>query len=174
MRKLTARGRALHRAKLTRGISEQPAGSNSDRRRDGIRAWQTLCAGGGTWLIGLPWCGVRCHNLLRTAGVRGLSARLASVAAIEDDARAHRGPFRGWTTDYRKVMRGDLGVLFGRGVHVALIRAVFPRLGIAITEEGNTTPPNGSGDQANGGCTARRVRPLSAFHGFALVDYPNR
>jgi hypothetical protein len=41
------------------------------------------------------------------------------VALIEDDARARRGPFRGWTTSTKGVLRGDLVVLFGRGVHVA-------------------------------------------------------
>ena len=175
---LTPRGKALRRATNTRGITEQPSGSNSDHRKDGIRRWQTVCAGGGSWLVGQPWCGVRCHDVLLHAGVHGLSSRLASVALIEDDARAKRGPFRGWTTDPhqwgKKLYRGDLVVLFGRGVHVGLVREVNVRRGYVITEEGNTTSPTGSGDQSNGGGCFRRVRPLSAVHGFALVDYPDQ
>src|SRR3954467_13875886 len=96
-RKLTPRGRALRRCTRTRGITEQPPGSNRDNRRDGITHWQIECAGGGNWLVGLAWCGVRCFDVLKHAGVKGISSRLASVALIEDDARAHRGPFRGWT-----------------------------------------------------------------------------
>jgi hypothetical protein len=168
---LTPRGRALRRCTKTRGITEQPSGSNSDHRHDGIRAWQIACAGGGNWLVGLAWCGVRCFDVLQHAGVKGITSRLASVALIEDDARAHRGPFRGWTTDHRAPLRGDLVVLFGRGVHVGVVRRVIRPLGILWTEEGNTTAPLGSGDQANGGGCYRRVRALRSVHGYALVKY---
>jgi hypothetical protein len=168
---LTPRGRALRRASSTRGITERPAGSNRDDRKDGITAWQRETAAGGSWLIGQPWCGVRCFDVLKHAGVQGLSSRLASVALIEDDARAHRGPFRGWTLDPGKVLRGDLVVLFGRGVHVGLVREIDVKRGYVVTDEGNTSAGAG-GSQDNGGGTYRRVRPLSAVHGFALVNYP--
>lgn len=173
---LTPRGTALHRAYKTRGISEQPPGSNSDHRQDGIHAWQRSCANGATFLDGAPWCGVRCFDLLKHAGVHGISSRLASVELIEEDARGKRHPFRDWAepTQINRVLRGDLVVLFGRGVHVGMVREIKRKNGVwvVITEEGNTTPPAGSGDQANGGCTARRERLLSDVHGFALVDYP--
>jgi hypothetical protein len=168
-RRLTPRGRALRWLTQHRGCTEQPPGSNSDRRHDGIRAAGLRLA---AWLPGNPWCGVWAANALIAAGVKGVTARLASVARIEDDARAHRRPFRGWTTDHRKVLRGDLVVLFGRGVHVETVRGVYPRLGLVRTDGGNTTS-GAAGDQANGGGAFPRWRPLSAVHGFALVDYPN-
>jgi hypothetical protein len=174
-KQLTPRGKALRWMTRHRGLTERPAETNSDDRKDGIRAAQLLCANGGRWLIGQPWCGTWCYNALHAAGVRGLSSRLASVALIEDDARAHRAPFRGWTRDIHKVLRGDLVVLFGRGTHVALVRCIFKRGGIwwVETDEGNTSSGD-AGSQDNGGGSYRRMRPLSAVHGFALVNYPNR
>lgn len=172
---MTPRGTALHRAYKTRGITESPPGSNCDNRKDGIRAWQKACAGGGSWLYNQPWCGVRCYDLLKHAGVKGLGSWMASVSLIESKARAKSGCFRGWTTDPRKVLRGDLVVLFGQGVHVGLVREVVcDKRGnplYLITEEGNTSSGNG-GSQANGGGCFRRVRSLGDVHGFALVDYP--
>jgi hypothetical protein len=169
MTTMTPRGQALHRAYRTRGISEQPPRSNTDRRKDGIRAWQIACAAGASWLIGKPWCGVRCYDLLKHAGVAGISSRLASVELIEEDAKARRAPFRGWTTDPASVLRGDLVVLFGRGIHVELVREV--RADCLITEGGNTSS-GVNGSQDNGGICARRVRYFHDVHGFALVDYP--
>ena len=171
MASLTPRGRALRWLTNHRYITESPAGSNRDSRKDGIRAAQVRCADGGTWLVGQPWCGVWAYNALRAGGVKHLSSRLASVALIEDDARAKRGPFRGWTKNHRVVFRGDLVVLFGRGVHVGVVRKVYPNLGLVRTEEGNTSSGN-SGSQDNGGGSYPRWRRLSDVHGFALVNYP--
>jgi hypothetical protein len=171
-RRLSPRGRALRWLTRHRGCTEQPAGSNSDRRGDGIRAAQLRLALGASWLTGQPWCGVWAASALLAAGVKGVTSRLASVALIEDDARARRRPFRGWTTNPRRVLRGDLVVLFGRGVHVEVVRGVYPRLGLVRTDGGNTTAGN-AGNQANGGGSFARWRPLSVVHGFALVDYPD-
>lgn len=169
---LTSRGKALRWMSTHRGLTEQPPGSNRDLRAGGISDAQRACAGGGSWLVGQPWCGVWCFAALKAAGVKGISSRMASVALIEDDARKHRGPFRGWTRDHRKVLRGDLVVLFGPGVHVELVREVRRWRGQIVTDGGNTSPGNG-GSQSNGGGSFRRVRPLSAVHGFALIDYPD-
>lgn len=169
---LTPRGKALRWASSHRGRTEQPPGSNTDKRKDGIRKAQVDCAGGGSWLIGQPWCGVWCFNALQAAGVKGITSRLASVALIEDDAKAKRGPFRGWTTNPSKAQRGDLVVLFGRGVHVALLREVDVKRGVIYTDEGNTSSGS-AGSQDNGGGSYRRVRPLSAVRGVAIVDYPD-
>ena len=171
---VTARGKALRWLSRHRGITEQPPGSNRDDRQDGITKAQRDCANGGSWLIGQPWCGVWVFNALQAAGVRGISYRQASVDLIEQDARAKRAPYgRGWTDDPRskKVMRGDSVVLFGRGVHVETVRRVHRRLGYVITDGGNTSSGS-AGSQSNGGGSFRRVRPLSAVQGYALVDYP--
>lgn len=170
---LSPRGRALRWMTKHRGITEQPPGSNTDRRADGIRAAQTRL---GSWLVGLSWCGVWCANACRAAGVKMERPYLwASVEEIEDAAKAARNGFRGWTTNPRSkaLFRGDLVVLFGRGVHVGMLRQVYPRLGFCITEEGNTSSGN-KGSQANGGGSYRRVRRLRDVRGFALVDYPDR
>lgn len=183
MKRLTSRGRALRWLTTHRYLTEQPYGANRDQRKDGITAAQLRCANGGRWLIGAPWCGVWCWNALHAAGVKNLTPRLASVAFIEDDARAHRGCFRGWIgrpartgSHWRSVNRGDLVVMFGRGVHVETIRDagwVYRALGFIRTEGGNTSSGD-SGSQANGGGSFPRRRRIADIHGVALVDYPDR
>lgn len=167
---LTPRGKALRWMTRHRGLREDPPESNSDRRRDGIRAAQLRL---GAWLVGQPWCGVAVGNALMAAGVKGVTSRLASVSLIEDDARAHRAPFRGWTTDPSKVLRGDLAILFGRGVHVGMVRKINVQRGLLITSEGNTSSGS-AGSQSNGGGLYFRVRSLRDVWGFALVDFPGR
>jgi hypothetical protein len=93
MASLTPRGKDQRWLSSHRGITEQPAGSNRDDRKDGITAAQQRL---GNWLVGLAWCGTWAANGLLAAGVRGVSFRQASVALIEDDARAGRAPFRDW------------------------------------------------------------------------------
>ncbi len=166
---LTPRGRALHWMTAHLGITEDPPGSNCDNRVDGIRAAQQLI---GAWVVGAAWCGTWCHAALHAAGVKNLTGRMASVAFIEDDARAKRYCYRGWTTvKDKQVLRGDLVVLFGRGVHVEMIRKVFPALGLVLTDGGNTSSGN-SGSQSNGGGAFRRWRRIADVHGVALIDYP--
>jgi hypothetical protein len=159
-----------------RGLTEDPPGSNSDHRKDGIRAAQLRF---GSWLVGAPWCGVWFGNALLAAGVH-VNSRVASVAFIEDDARSRVAPYRGWVTTadpkwHAKVLRGDGVVMFGRGVHVETVRStawIYRKLGLIRTEGGNTSSGN-SGDQANGGGSYSRLRRIADVHGFALVDYPD-
>lgn len=165
------RGRALRWLTKHRFTTEDPPGSNSDHRHDGIRAAQQAL---GAWLVGLAWCGVWCAAALRAAGVKGVTHRLASVANIEDDARRGDPPFRAWTTDPKRVLRGDLVVLFGRGVHVETVRSMrWRRVGLIRTEGGNTSSGN-AGSQSNGGGSYPRWRSLADVHGFALVNYPEK
>lgn len=171
MATLTARGKALRHMSTHRGITEDPHGSNTDHRADGIRTAQLAL---GTWLVGLPWCGVWCAAALRAAGVT-VTYRLASVGLIEEDARAQRAPFWDWQppNEWRKVLRGDLVVWFGHGVHVEMVRGFKKQGGqvYVITDGGNTSSGT-SGSQSNGGGSYRRVRLLSSAYGFARVDYP--
>jgi peptidoglycan hydrolase-like protein with peptidoglycan-binding domain len=160
------KSRTWHEAHL--GLTEQPAGSNCDARKDGIRHAQDLCAN-GTWLRGQPWCGVWAFMGLYAAGKvkPGIDSWLASVSAIEDRARAGRPPFTAWTTDGSKARVGDLVVLFGRGVHVGTIRSVDAAN--AYTWEGNTSSGT-AGSQSNGGGSFRRTRSRSReTYGYALV-----
>jgi hypothetical protein len=166
---LTPRGKALRWMTNHRGITEQPPNSNYDDRVDGIRAAQRRI---GPWVERAPWCGTWCYSALRAAGVENLTGRMASVSMIEDDARAKKFCYRGWTTNPRLVLRGDLVVLFGRGVHVELVRKVFPKLRLVLTDGGNTSSGPG-GSQANGGGSFRRWRLFKDVHGYALIDYPD-
>lgn len=169
---LTVRGKDQRWLSTHRGITEKPAGSNRDDRQDGIAAAQKRL---GAWLVGLPWCGVWAANALLAAGVQGVSYRLASVRLIELDAKAGNAPFRDWRQpgEWKRVLRGDLAVMFGPGVHVETVRGFKQHRGqvYVVTEGGNTSGGPG-GSQSNGGGSYRRVRPLSNVYGFARVDYP--
>lgn len=153
---------ALRFAKRYVGTTESPAGSN---RGGPITGWQQSF---GAWLVGLAWCGVFVGACLRSAGVKGVTYRIASVAFIEADARAGRGPFRGWTTDYSRVRRGDLVVIGGHGVHVEIVDRVSG--GTVYTVGGNTSPGR-AGSQADGGGVFERERSRGEVHGFALVRF---
>lgn len=175
----TSRGKALRWLSTHRGLTEQPPGSNTDDRKDGIRAAQLKL---GKWLVGQAWCGVWFANALLAAGVNFGSTGtylLASVKEIASLARAKQKPFRGWVdpkTDKRwarKVLRGDGVVLFGEE-HVETLRSaalVYRLRGLIVTEGGNTSFDD-KGSQSNGGCSARKVRRIADVDGFALVDYP--
>jgi hypothetical protein len=178
MSTLTPRGKALRWLTEHRGLTENPPGSNTDDRKDGIAAAQDRCAGGGTWLRRKPWCGAWCFNALHAAGVLHLGSWMASVSEVERRARAKTDCFRGWLSagsiNWKLVLRGDLVVLFGEGVHIATIRDCSWRVrlrGYIVTDEGNTSPGDG-GSQANGGGSFCRKRRLSDIHGIALVNYP--
>lgn len=174
MASLTPRGKTLRWLSSHRGITEQPPGSNTDTRADGIRTAQRNL---GEWLVGLPWCGVWACNAAMAGGVKIAKPwRWASVANIVDDAIAHTNGLRGWTKDHRVVLRGDLVVLFGRGVHVGTVREIKPwrpwrPYRVIVTDEGNTSSGN-AGSQDNGGGAFRRERRMRDVYGFALVDFP--
>jgi hypothetical protein len=164
-RPLTGRQKAVAYAKRHAGrVMEQPAGSN---RGGLITVWQRSF---GDWLVGQPWCGVFAGICMQAGGAKGVTSRVAAVAFIEDDARATRGPYAGWSGDPRHARPGDLVVLFGRGVHVEIVTG---HTGGALTTVGGNTSAGATGSQSNGGGCFRRVRPYSAVHGIAHVRYPS-
>jgi peptidoglycan hydrolase-like protein with peptidoglycan-binding domain len=166
-----ARRKAMdHQAKRV-GYTEQPADSNFDHRLDGIRTSQRHTAGGGTWLDRKAWCGCWCYYALETARVKGIDYSLASVEQIEDNAKASKKCFRGWTTDRAKIKPGDLVVVGGYGVHVEMVRGPAQSDGGVPTYGGNTSPGT-SGSQSNGGGAYKRVRYPGEVRGFALVRFP--
>lgn len=160
----SSRDRALDWMADHLGCYEDPSGSNCDSRSDGIRAAQDRCVAmgsSGTWLRNEPWCGVWCANAMQAGGVKNLSYNLASVAWIEDRARAKLAPFTGWTTDGTKAKPGDLVIVGSYGGHVAMLRAkVDPSY--APTVEGNTSDTSANRSRSRSG----EVR------GYALVAYP--
>ncbi len=160
--KPSARGKAVGWAKARVGIVEKPSGSNGNPAN--ISRWQASLGFGR-----VPWCGIFCAKALQAAGVRGVSSRLASVALVEDDARAGRAPFRAWSSG-RGVSRGDMVVIGGRGVHVELVVERHAD-GSCSTTGGNTSFGPG-GSQSNGGAVAARRRSPSEIRGYALVRYP--
>jgi hypothetical protein len=165
------RSKALDHLARRVGYTEQPDGSNSDSRSDGIRTSQRHTAGGGTWLDGQPWCGCWAYYALETAGVQGIDSHLASVAQIEDYAKQGAKCYRGWTTDRGRAQVGDLVVVGGYGVHVETVRAKLQGDGGLPTYGGNTSPGSG-GSQSNGGGAYARVRYSGECRGVALVRYP--
>jgi len=176
---LTPRGKALRWWTNHRYLTEDPPGSNTDHRVDGIRKAQIDCAGGGTWLVGLAWCGVWCFNALQAAGVHGINYRMASVMNAEDDARAGRGCYRGWMGPREGwdswehgLFRGDLVILFGRGVHIEGVRDIDRDARLIRTEGGNTSSGT-AGSQSNGGGSFPRWRSIDDVYGFCLIDYPD-
>ena len=92
---------------------------------------------------------------------------MASVAQIEDFARAGQKCYRGWTTDRSKVQPGDLVVVGGYGVHVETVRGFD---GANTLTYGGNTSPGDSGSQSNGGGSYKRDRSRSSdTYGYALV-----
>jgi hypothetical protein len=178
MAALTPRGRALRWLTNHRYITEDPAGSNRDDRKDGIAAAQKRI---GT-AVGGAWCGTWAANAALAGGVHiDQPWRWASVSYIEADAKAKKNGFRGWISQpprtgkfWKNVYRADLVVLFGSGVHVETIRSsawVYRKLGLIRTEGGNTSSGD-AGSQNNGGGSYPRWRRVSDIYGVALVDYP--
>lgn len=154
-------GRAIAFGHRYIGVHESPPSSN---RGPLIDRWQRRFG-----FIAAAWCGLFLGNELLAAGVRGVTSRIASVSAIEDDARAHRGCFFGWTSGFgTRAQRGDAVVLFGRGVHVELIVEVVP--GGYRTIGGNTSATK-AGNQSAGGCVAEHTRSAGEVHGVAHIRY---
>lgn len=155
------RGTAIAFGRHYIGVHEEPAGSN---RGPLIDKWQRVFG-----FLGVAWCGLLLGNELLAAGVKGVTSRIASVSAIEDDAKAHRSCFYGWTDGFgRHALPGDAVVLFGRGVHVGLIIEVVP--GGYRTVEGNTSATK-AGNQSAGGCVAEHIRSAGEVHGVAHIRY---
>lgn len=169
IQKTSPRDLALEHLSKRLGYTENPANSNFDDRPDGIKTSQRHTAGGGTWLDRQPWCGCWCFYALEAAGVAGIDSHLASVAQIEDYAKAGQKCYRGWTTDRSKVKPGDLAVIGGYGVHVETVVAIE---GSDTRTRGGNTSPGSSGSQSNGGGAYERVRSPSEVRGYALVAYP--
>ena len=150
-------------------VKERPAGSN---RGPQVTAWQIDIAGGGHWLEGQPWCGVFAGEALKRGGVK-ITARIASVALIEDDAKAGINGMQEIVPVHR-AMPGDLAIMFGRGVHVELVDRPHKRLGYFTNIGGNTSYEGAMGSQSNGGCVAKRHRPISDIYCVVRPRYPRR
>lgn len=168
----SSRAKAMSHMAKRLGYTESPAGSNCDKRSDGIRTAQLRTAGGGAWLLYQPWCGCWCYYALDAAGVEGIDSSLASVAMIEECAKKGSKCYRGWTTDRSRPQRGDLVVIGGYGVHVEMVRDDVQSDGGVPTYGGNTVRQGGTGSQSNGGGAHARVRYPHEIRGFALVDFP--
>lgn len=153
--------RAIAWARKQEGTTESPYGSNEG---PGITEWQMDF---GSWLVGLPWCGVFVGQALKRAGVK-VDSYVASVAAIEQHAKEGTHGWKSWHGN-EAGQRGDAAVVGGHGVHVELIRQRVP--GGYMTTGGNTSA-GPAGSQDNGGGVFPRFRSFSEVHGCARPNYP--
>jgi hypothetical protein len=155
---------AWAKAQWDKRVAEHPAGSN---RGHPVEDWQKAF---GSYLVGLAWCGVFVGTALKQAGVK-ITARVASVALIEDDARAGRNGFEKLVS-WDEALPGDVLILFDRGVHTEILAWPHRRLGYVTTYGGNTSYEGKSGSQSNGGCVAKRHRTRSDVYAIARPRYP--
>ena len=118
---MTPRGKTLHWLSSHRGITEQPAGSNTDQRKDGIRAAQLRSAGGASVLIRAPWCG--------TWAGRGLLAGVVKGVRISGkDPKLGGAP--GGALGYSVYLRGDDGKTY----FLTHIDRVRPKVGARVRQ----------------------------------------
>lgn len=166
LRSLTGAERAIRWANGQVGTVEQTGQNDGPKILD----WQRWVANGDRWLDRAPYCGIGCANacIRHSTVVAPERSRWAAVALIEDDARAGRNGFTSWSSDPRTARPGDLAVLYGRGIHVELVRRRTDR---ALETVGFNTSPGTEGSQANGQGVWRRTRPFDQVHGIAHVNY---
>lgn len=159
-----ARARAVNAFLAKVGTVEHPAGSNGGGI---ITVMQTY------WGFGrVPWCGVsEGYHAVKFGGMKGLRSDVASVAAIENHARAGHTPYGHWQDDITSLLHGSFLVIGGFGVHTGMKVDDAPGGG-AKTVEGNTSFGPG-GSQSDGGCIAARVRSNSEIRGGASMNYPD-
>jgi hypothetical protein len=99
--------------------------------------------------------------VLKQAGVRGIGSWIASVASIEQHARAGEGPFSGFVSG-AQARPGDL-VIPVQGEHVAVVTS--NRNGVISRHRRQQQQRHGRpGDVQRGERARRRPRPLAVFH----------
>jgi hypothetical protein len=160
----SSRTRAVNGFLAHVGTVEHPAGSNGGGL---ITTMQTF------WGFGrVPWCGIsEGYHAVKYGGLIGLRSDVASVAMIENHARAGLAPYGHWQDDVSSLLPGSFLVIGGYGVHTEMLVQPLPG-GAAKTVGGNTSFGPG-GSQSNGGCIAARVRSNAEIRGGASMHYPN-
>lgn len=156
--KQSARDKAVTLARSHIGTVEHPSGSN---RGPKISDWQKRVLGSD----GYPWCACFVTCMAWDAGVKGSSS--AGVQVIVNMAKAGRGMFRGWTTDPRKVRKGDFAIVGCTSCHIELVASEAD----PYSTIGGNTSSGSSGSQYNGGGVFARDR-RGEIVGWARVDYP--
>lgn len=141
---------AIKAAKHRLGTSE----TGGNNRGGKIDKWERNFG-----MVGQPWCGIFVGTVLQRAGVKGITSRVASVAAIEQDAQAGTNGFRSWHSA-RAARKGD-AVTFRTHSHVGFVTKVDRKRGIIYTIEGN----------AGNGTVARRQHTFAEIRGAARPNY---
>lgn len=142
---------AVRAARKRLGIREVGTSNQSPR----LNRWEQRFG-----MVGQPWCGIFAGVVLQRAGVRGVDSSIASVAAIEANARAGRGPFRGFA-NARHARAGDLLITI-KGQHVAFVEGV-DRDGTIHVIGGNQS-----------GAVTRATHRPDQVYGVARVRYNRR
>jgi hypothetical protein len=144
---MTTAQQVLDVARSQVGTVEARDGSTAYHRAYGLAFDQPWCA------VFLWWCfqQVGAGDLIhpRTAFTPTLYTWLARRGQASPNPRVGSLAFFDWPTDEVKRIQ-----------HVGLVEVIRPDE--IVTIEGNTTPPRGGGNQANGGGVWRRRRPRDA------------
>lgn len=138
--------KAVSEAAKRLGVSEVGT-SNRGKRLD---TWQKKYG-----MLGQPWCGIFVGLALEKAGVKGIDSSVASVAAIEANAKAGTRGFKSWHS--AKDARPGDALIPAAGKHVGLVERVDRKKGLIYTIEGNTS----------NGKVERRVRKMGEMYGVA-------
>jgi hypothetical protein len=138
------------------GVCEHPAGSNSGPQVERYQAATTLH---GT---GWPWCDAFVAWCFRQAGLPLKDSTASTVQSLHDAIRAH--------TVVAKPFPGCIALFDFPGGdevdHTGIVESVHP--GYVVCIEGNTSADS-AGSQSNGGCVARKNRPLATVRAFYKV-----
>lgn len=135
---------AIAKARSLLGITEVN-GSNRGPEVDKLQK--------GFGMIGQPWCGILVGTALRAAGVK-VTSRVASVQAIEQDARAGVNGFRKWLPA-SEAQAGD-ALVTSKDNHV-----------VFVTGRGKDGSIKAIGGNTGNGTAARRTYKPSEVYGVA-------
>lgn len=153
------------------GVKEQPPDSNSGPH---ISEWEHRFH-----ISGQPWCGAFVGAMAELAG-RDVTDRIVFTPYIYEDALAARDGLGGvvWHDQFVHAALAHTAslVLFDFGTaggikHVAILAKPWFGRGPLETVEGNTSFGPG-GSQDNGGCVARRSRPIELVHSIVALAWP--
>lgn len=165
------RKRAVDWCKSKVGMTEKPPGSNKGPGRDGISAVQKASIG----FDGQPWCQCFASYSAQVGSKSRLKASWYGGYTVGVVNMARQGTHGLQLTTLRSAKPGDWvewNFPGGESVdHVGVFLRYDAANGLVTNIEGNTSPQNGSGSQANGGGCYIRTRPAGLVGAVVRVPF---